>query len=283
MHNAKNAKPDSTILGTEGREFYKLGSDGVDMTRPGREVRPIRIQAAPQPVLLDLNKTALIVIDMQNDFCLPGGWLSSLGVDVTLTRKPINPLKRVTEALRRHGVPVIWVNWGIRPDRLNLSPGTRLTFHQAGNGIGLGDLMRTPIRASESETRVLQKDSFGAAIVDELSPPPTDIFIEKHRISGFWDTPLDSVLRNLGIRTLLFGGVNADECVLATLMDANFHGYDTLMLEDCVGTTSPSFCMDATIYNVRFCFGFTLSSDALLSALDGREGTSLLEDREVVA
>jgi ureidoacrylate peracid hydrolase len=283
MNNNSEAANKVTVLGTAGREFYRLGTNSVDMTRPGRDVRPVQIEAAPQPVLIDLNKTALIVIDMQNDFCMPGGWLNSLGVDVTPTRKPIHPLKRVTEALRGQDVPVIWVNWAIRPDRLNLSPGTRLTFHRAGNGIGLGDPMRAPACGPAGEMRVLQKDSLGAAIIEELSPPATDIFVDKHRISGFWDTPLDSILRNLGVRTLLFAGVNADECVLATLMDANFHGYDTLMLEDCVGTTSPSFCMEATLYNVRFCFGFTLSSTALLSALRETEKVAPPRDRATVA
>jgi nicotinamidase-related amidase len=281
-NHSRNTGEDSTILGTAGREFYKLNRGLVDMTRAGRNVRPVGIEATPQNVALDLNKTALIVVDMQNDFCLQGGWLNSLGVDVSPIRKPIEPLKRVTEALRGQDVPVIWVNWGIRPDRLNLSPGTRLTFHQAGNGVGLGDSMQAPCGPA-SETRVLQQDSLGAAIVKELSPPATDIFVDKHRISGFWDTPLDSILRNLGIRSLLFGGINADECVLATLMDANFHGYDTLMLEDCVATTSPSFCMEATLYNVRFCFGFTLNSNALLSALTDQSKASAVGEREAVA
>ena len=279
--NSDRGEVDSTVLGTAGREFYKLKRGLVDMTRADRSIRPITIEAAPQKVLIDLNKTAIIVIDMQNDFCMSGGWLNSLGVDITPTRKPIDPLKRVIAALRSQDVPVIWLNWGIRPDRLNLSPGTRLTFHQAGSGTGLGDLMRNPYSPS-SQTPVLQKDSLGAAVVDELSPSPTDIFVDKHRISGFWDTPLDSILRNLGVKTLLFAGVNADECVLATLMDANFHGYDTLMLEDCVATTSPSFCMEATLYNVRFCFGFTLSSAALLSAL-GETQDIPQENREAIA
>ena len=279
--NSDRGELDSTVLGTAGREFYKLKRGLVDMTRGDRSIRPITIEATPQKVLIDLNKTAIIVIDMQNDFCMSGGWLNSLGVDITPTRKPIDPLKRVTAALRSQDVPVIWLNWGIRPDRLNLSPGTRLTFHQAGSGTGLGDLMRNPCSPS-SQTPVLQKDSLGAAVVDELSPASTDIFVDKHRISGFWDTPLDSILRNLGVKTLLFAGVNADECVLATLMDANFHGYDTLMLEDCVATTSPSFCMEATLYNVRFCFGFTLSSIALLSAL-GKSQDIPVENRGAVA
>jgi len=71
---------------------------------------------------------------------------------------------------------------------------------------------------------VLQKDSWAAAVVDELAIEPTDIRVDKHRISGFWDTPLDSILRNLGVRTILFAGVNTDQCVLHTLTDANFLG-----------------------------------------------------------
>ena len=86
-------------------------------------------------------------------------------------------------------------------------------------------------------------------------------------MSGFWDTPLDSILRNLGVTTVLFAGVNADQCVLATMMDANFAGYDTLLLEDCTATTSPKYCLDATLYNVRQCFGFSLRSKTLRDAL----------------
>jgi nicotinamidase-related amidase len=86
-------------------------------------------------------------------------------------------------------------------------------------------------------------------------------------MSGFWDTPLDSILRNLRVDTVLFGGVNADQCVLATLQDANFLGYDTILLEDGSATTSPQFCWDATLYNVRQCFGFTLLGADLAAAL----------------
>lgn len=88
-------------------------------------------------------------------------------------------------------------------------------------------------------------------------------------MSGFWDTPLDSILRNLRLDTLLFSGVNADQCVLHTLADANFLGYDTILLEDATATTSPRFCMDATLYNVRQIFGFTTTSAAIAAALAG--------------
>jgi nicotinamidase-related amidase len=84
---------------------------------------------------------------------------------------------------------------------------------------------------------------------------------------GFQDTELDSILRNLAVTTVLFAGVNADQCVLCTLQDANFRGYDCLLLEDCVATTSPDYCMSATLYNVRQCFGFVVRSEAVTSQL----------------
>jgi len=100
--------------------------------------------------------------------------------------------------------------------------------------------------------------------VDELKPEPGEPCVDKYRMSGFWDTPLDSILRNLAVTTLMFAGVNVDQCVFATVVDAACIGYDVVLLEDCCGTTSPAYCHDATVYNVAQCFGFVTSSTALL-------------------
>ncbi|HEX3983359.1 MAG TPA: cysteine hydrolase family protein [Acidisoma sp.] len=83
-------------------------------------------------------------------------------------------------------------------------------------------------------------------------------------MSGFWDTELDSILRNLGATTLLFSGINVDQCVLCTLQDVNFLGYDCVLLEDCNAMTSPDYCVAATVYNVRQYFGFVTQSDVFL-------------------
>jgi nicotinamidase-related amidase len=163
--------------------------------------------------------------------------------------------------LRDHDVPVIWLNWGNRPDRLNLSPALLHVYKPSGAGVGLGDTLPA------SGAKVLERGSPSAAIVDELAPDPSDIQVAKYRMSGFQDTELDSILRNLAVTTLLFAGVNADQCVLCTLQDANFRGYDCLLLEDCTATTSPAYCMSATIYNVRQCFGFVVRSEAIMSEL----------------
>jgi nicotinamidase-related amidase len=222
---------------------------------------PLLLAAEPKPCTIDLARSAMIVVDMQNDFCHPKGWLAAIGVDVAPARQPIASLVRLLPALRHAGVPIVWLNWGNRPDRGNLSPALLHVYNPTGRGCGLGD------RLAGSDSRVLEKDSWSAAIVEELVPDPADIRVDKYRMSGFWDTPLDSILRNLDVTTLLFGGVNADQCVLHTLADGNFLGYDTLMVEDCTATTSPAFCWEATLYNVKQIFGFTVLSQSLLEAL----------------
>jgi nicotinamidase-related amidase len=250
-----------TPLGPSPRNTWRVSAEAADLTRPALAPRPVTLGAQPKPVTLDLARTAVVIIDMQNDFCHPDGWLASIGVDVTPARAPIAPLATLLPALRAAEVPVVWVNWGSRPDRLNLSPALLHVYNGSGTAMGLGD----PLPATGSE--VLQEGSWSAQVVDELTPQPGDIRVAKHRMSGFWDTPLDSILRNLRVTTLLFAGVNLDQCVLHTLADANFAGYDTLLLEDCSATTNPEFCRRATILNIHQIFGFTLHSTALREAL----------------
>lgn len=252
-------------LGPHPSNTWRAGPRRVDLTRPYRRERRVEVEAAPKTVVFDLASTALVVVDMQNDFCHPDGWLAGIGVDIAPARAPIDPLRRLLPVLRGQEVPIIFVNWGNRPDRANLSP---TLFHvykplvgAAAGFAGLGE----PLPGSGSP--VLQKDAWSARIVDELAPEPSDILVDKYRMSGFWDTPLDSILRQRRVTTVLFAGVNLDQCVLHTLADANFLGYDTLLIEDCAATTSPAFCADATLYNVRQIFGFTLKSADLISAV----------------
>lgn len=249
-------------LGSAPNNRWEVGEQAVSLVRAPVPPRPASFAAEPQALTINLARTAIVVVDMQNDFCHPDGWLAHIGVDVNPARGPIGPLTRLLPALRGAGVPVIWLNWGNRPDRLNLSPSLIHVYKPTGEGVGLGDPL------PKSGAPVLEKDSWAAAVVDELRIADDDIRVDKYRMSGFWDTPLDSILRNLGVQTLLFAGVNADQCVLCTLQDANFLGYDCVMLEDCTATTSPDYCMQATIYNVKQIFGFVADSGALLTALE---------------
>jgi nicotinamidase-related amidase len=242
------------------RNTWGLSAAAVDLRRPPRPQRPLQVAALPQRLTLDLARTAVVVVDMQNDFCAPGGWLASIGVDVSGAAAPAAVLESTLPRLRAADVPVVWLNWGNRPDRANLPPGVTHVYDPDGAGTGIGDPL-------PNGSRVLELGSWSAAVVDGLTVDPADLHVAKYRMSGFWDTPLDSVLKNLRVDTLLFAGVNVDQCVLATLTDAACLGYDVVLVEDLCGTTSPEFCTQATVYNVRRCFGFTTTAAELLAGL----------------
>ena len=260
--HANPGAADSLVdLGSAPGYKWRVDAGHVDMTMAPPPPEPLTIDARPQVVTVDLHRTAIIVIDMQNDFCAKGGWVDHLGVDYSPDRQPIAPLQRLLPQLRKAQVPVIWVNWGNRPDLLNMPPNQLHLYKPTGVGIGLGE----PLPGGGAH--VLEKDSWAAAVVDELEKQPGDISVDKYRISGFWDTPLDSILRNLGVKTLLFAGVNTDQCVLCSLQDANFLGYGCVLIEDCCATTSPDYCTEATLFNVKKCFGFVTRSDNVLHGL----------------
>ncbi|MGB5961600.1 MAG: cysteine hydrolase family protein [Coleofasciculaceae cyanobacterium] len=240
---------------------WAVDAEVADITRPPLTPKPITLPTETKKLHLDLAKAAILVVDMQNDFCHPDGWLAHIGVDITPARAPIEPLKILLPQLRNVNVPIIWVNWGNRLDLLNISPALLHVYNPTGEGVGLGDLL--PNRGAQ----VLTLGSWAAAVVDELEQQTQDICIDKYRMSAFWDTPLDSILRNLAKTTLFFVGVNIDQCVMATLQDANFLGYDCILLKDCAATTSPDYCLKATLYNVNQCFGFVTESTLLIESL----------------
>lgn len=232
-------------LGSAAGNQWDILPDAIDISRGERARQPVRIEARSKDVILDLAATAMIVIDMQDLFCR-----LRPGESAAPTAQPIAPLQRLLPHLREHHVPVLWLNWGNRPDKLNLAPGVIRSFHRQGGPL----------------PPILDKDSDDAEIIAGLVPEPSDIHIDKYRLSGFWDTELDSVLRNLRAQTLLFAGVNLDQCVYATLIDAQCLGYDCVLVEDCAATRSPQFCTEATLYNVEGGLGFVTTSAALLAA-----------------
>jgi len=251
------------LMGLDPSQGWLVKPDSVDMTRPAKPLRALAIPAEPQSIVIDASKTALLVVDMQNDFCTEGGWLHSRGIDITPNRKPIAPLKRLIAACRATDLPVVWVNWGVRKDLLNISP----SLQHAHSPTGLEPSLARPVPGTRSE--VIARGSWGAEVVEEINPGSRDHQITKHRFSAFWDCETDAALRNLGVRTLLVAGVNMDQCVMTTLEDASFLGYDTVLLEDCTATTSPQFCVEAVLYNVKLLFGFVAGSGDVVAALEG--------------
>ncbi len=230
-------------FGPDSKNTWRLSDGVMDLARQQGEPRIVEFPAENFPLRIDLSRTALIVIDMQKFFCEPD--------DGRASRRPIEPLSALIPVLRGTDVPIVWVNWGNRPDEANLPPSVRYPFNR---------------RRLEDPQAFLTKGSERSEIVDELGAREDDLFVDKYRLSGFWDSPLDSILRGRRVDTLLFSGVNLDQCVYHTLADAHFLGYDCILLNDCAATASPDYCTEATLYNVKG-MGFVAESGDVLAAI----------------
>lgn len=260
------AKSDKTMkpgaFGPSPHNAWTVGPRGVSLVRQPIAPRPLRFDAEPESIEIDIARSAVLVVDMQNDFCHPEGWFGQKGIDVRPMRKPIRMIKRLLPAWREAGGAVVWLNWGVRPDCLNLSP----TILFKGKG-GNPDATGYAERSKNDRGRAVVPGEWGTQVVDELNVEPTDITVFKHRLSGFWDNELDTILRQQGITTLLFTGVNTDRCVFSSLQDAAFLGYDCVLLGDACSTPSPAFVTRAIHFIVQRLHGFSAKADALLTAL----------------
>ncbi|MFO0524469.1 MAG: isochorismatase family cysteine hydrolase [bacterium] len=250
--------------GPTSSSTWTVHTDHVSMVRAPMPARPLRFDARPLPIEVDLARTCLVVIDMQNDFCHPEGWFGRRGNDLTAARRPIPVIAGLADAIRAAGSRVIWLTGGIPAARPTRPAGTMSRGGRTPEAFGYGD--PTP----GGRGPVLVQGSFGAAQIAELPPGPGDIEVFKQRLSGFWDSEFDSVLRQAGITTLLFAGINTDRCVFSTLQDAAFLGYDCVLVEDACGTPSEAYVVDAIHFLVRQLHGFTATSAQLIAALSGQ-------------
>ncbi|MCB8888995.1 cysteine hydrolase family protein [Vreelandella malpeensis] len=214
------------------------------------------LPALPRPITLDLARSALLVVDMQNDFCHPDGWFASNGIDIAYSQAITSSVAGVIESARACEVPVIHLHWGVRADTHELSSAQVMFGRQFGQRPGYGE-------ATPAGHPVLVRGGWGAQAIDALAPLPGDIVVYKSRFSGFWHTELDAILRRLDITTLLFAGINTERCVLATLQDASFLGYHTVVMEDAVATPSPA-ASEAAFTLIRMLYGFTASGQTLM-------------------
>lgn len=256
-------EPPPATFGPVPHNAWTLHADHVSLVRAALPPRPLRIEAQPQPVEIDLARAALLVVDMQNDFCHPKGWFGQKGLNVKPMRKPIPVIARLLPAWRAAGGRVVWLNWGVRADCANLPPTVLFKGKRSANAVGYAEA------SPDDRGPSVVPGQWGAQVVDELKVAPSDFTVYKHRLSGFHDNELDSLLRLAGVQTLLWAGVNTDRCVFSSLQDAGFRGYDNLLLTDACGTPSPAYVSRAIHFLVQQLHGFNATADDLLAALQG--------------
>lgn len=219
-----------------------------------------KLEAKPGPLEIDLARSAVVVVDLQNAFASKGGMLDIAGVDISDAPRLVRSIKEILEAARREGVLVVYVQMGYKPDLSNSGGPDSPNFHKE---LAL-HLMRC---RPELKGRLLTEGTWDFAIVDELKPKPGDLVVLKTRYSGFAGTTLDSQLRTRGIRYLFFAGIATNVCVESTLRDAYFQDYWPILIADGAMPAGPARMHEATVFNVESFFGWTVQAQDILRVL----------------
>lgn len=230
----------------------------------------VELAAEPEPLTVTVDRTAVVVVDMQNAFASPGGMLDLAGIDISGAPDAVGNARLVCEAARRAGVPIVYLTIGYPADQSTAggpeSPNPRKELALC--------LMR---ERPELRGKLLTFGTWDFQIVDALTPEPSDVVIVKSRYSGFWGTNLDAVLRSRGVRYLFFTGIASNVCVESTLRDAYFNEYWPVLVEDATMAAGPPEIQRATVHNVKTFFGWVTTAEDAATAL--RQGVAAQETK----
>lgn len=231
--------------------------------------KKIHIQAKPDSIAIDTARTAIIVVDMENDFGSKGGMFDRAGIDISMIQKAINPTSKVLAAARQAGIKVIYLKMGYKEDLSDIGGEESPNRVRHLQFMHVGDTITAP---NGSKSRILIRDSWGTDIVSELKPQTGDIVIYKTRFSGFYKTELDSILKQLDKRFLIITGCTTSICVESTVRDAMFRDYSSIVLEDCtaepIGYGLPRSNHEASLLSIQTLLGWVSNSNEFVKAIN---------------
>ena len=224
-----------------------------------------KLNARPEPIDVAFDRSAVVVVDMQNAFASKGGTLDLAGADLSDAPSVVRTIRGVVDAARAAGVPIVHLQVGYKPDLSNAG-GPRSPNYYKETAM---HLMNT---RPELKGKLLTEGGWDFAIVDELAPHPDDLVVVKTRYSGFAGTTLDSQLRVRGIQYLFFAGIAANVCVESTLRDAYFLDYWPILVTDGTMAAGGPSVYETTLFNVESFFGWTVKSEDLRACLAAKGG-----------
>jgi ureidoacrylate peracid hydrolase len=230
------------------------------------------IEAKPAPIQIDTAHTAVLVIDMQNDFGAKGGMFDRAGIDISMIQRAVAPTARVLTAARQAGIPVVYLKMGFQPDLSDAGP------PDAPNWLRHLPRIGTPIQAPDgTASRILIRDTWNTDILAELTPQEGDFVLYKHRFSGFYATDLDATFKRCEAKYLLVTGCTTSVCVESTIRDAMFRDYSCVLFSDCTGEPLGKDFQrgnhEASLFVIQAVFGWVSESVVFLRALEESAGT----------
>ena len=255
------------LTGIAALSLLRTNTLACERTPRAAEGRAVALDAKPEPIKLDTARTAVIVVDMQNDFGSKGGMFDRAGIDISGIQKAVAPTAKVLTSARRAGIKIIYLKMGYRPDLSDL--GAPDSVNRARHlRLGVGQAVRAP---DGRESRILIRDTWNTDIVSDLKPQAGDEVVYKTRFSGFYETGLDAKLKKLGIRHLVFTGCTTSICVDSTVRDAMFRDYLPVLLADCmsepIGYGLPRSNHDASLLAAEVLLGWVSSSEQFAKAI----------------
>ncbi|RXT48316.1 pyrimidine utilization protein B [Bradyrhizobium betae] len=240
-------------------------------TSPAREPRYVTLPARPEPLRLAVDETAVVVVDMQNAYASPSGYLDLAGFDISGAKAAITAIQDVLSVARGAGVPVIFFQNGWDADYVEAGGPGSPNWHKS-------NALKTMRKRPELQGKLLAKGGWDYALVDDLQPKPGDIVVPKTRYSGFFNSQFDSILRARGIRNLVFCGIATNVCVESTLRDGFHLEYFGVMLEDATHQAGPDYIQKASVFNIETFFGWVSSASDFRRAFAQTEAVLAKED-----